>query len=274
MLSKTRYIQKNLFEMGKMNMLKTVKGKIATGAIAVALVGGSGFALANTDAGGKLKSWYDTQFGAKVSTIGGQVISYSNKKFNEAKAAYETEKANKLNEIDAQGQASSNDVTSAINSKKDAYVDQVNTTKGSISANMEAQFDQLTADANTLIDSAGAQGLTWAQNDLGTATGKKGTAELTELQTEITDATNAAKSELQAVINAAKSELNAQLNTETSATTAEIKAAIDAKLVEVQGEIANKATELAAAQKALIVAKAAELQTSGENELANVVNDI
>ena len=255
-------------------MLKTVKGKIVSGAIAVALVSGAGVAFADTDAGGKLASWYNAHFASKSTEVAGAVGVYGTQAANKAGKDYSTTKSYSLNDIKSQGNTSTNAANKAINDKKEALVGQVKGTKDSISTSMAAQFDKISSDANKLINATGDSALKYAQKDLKNSTGSTGTKALNDLNTAITSTTDAAKSELQTAIDTAKSELTAQLNAEATATTAEIKAAIDAKVLELQGLINAKAAELAQAQKDLIVAKAAELQGKAEADLDAIVDSI
>ena len=48
---------------GVMNMLKTVKGKVFVGTVAVGLLSGAGVALSTSSAGVNLKKWVDKKAG-------------------------------------------------------------------------------------------------------------------------------------------------------------------------------------------------------------------
>ncbi len=57
-------------------MLKSVKGKVLTGVVTVGLLTGVGTAFANVDAGAKLGSWYNTQFGHSTQAITSAAVGH------------------------------------------------------------------------------------------------------------------------------------------------------------------------------------------------------
>lgn len=255
-------------------MVKSFKGKVVTGVVAVGLLSGVSMAFANTDAGTKLQQWYNGQFGQSASTIQSGATSYAEGLVQPAIREYNGYKTEATNSINATRDTEISGATSEINSAKDGHITALNNKKAVIQSGMEGQFDAISTFANGLIDQAGTEIFNYAQGDLNRHVSGKGSQALSQVETDLNAAKESAKSELETAISTAKSELQAQLATETSATLEEIKDAIDGKVVELRGLVVAKRDELVNTQKGLIEAKAQELENAAKAELDAVVNGI
>ncbi|WP_040207388.1 hypothetical protein [Neobacillus jeddahensis] len=254
--------------------MKSIKTKIVTGVVTVGLLSGVGAAFAATDAGTQLQNWYNGQFGRSAVTIQNGVVNHVAGKVGALQAEYNGVKGNVTNQINGERDAQVTASTSEINAAKSKYIDQVTAKKATLSNGMAAQFDDISAFANSVINQAGVVAQNYANDELTKLAKDKGDAAITSVNTQLTAAQTKAKGELETAITNAKHDLTVQLAGETQATTQEINNAIDAKIGELRTLITNKAQELVDAQKTLIQNKADELESAAKTELDNVVKGI
>lgn len=255
-------------------MIKTLKGKVVAGTVAVTLFAGAGVAFGASDAGLKLQSWYNSQFGKSTGQIVSNVEADVKGRINGLATEYEGLKTGATNSINSTKTTASSEKSTAIDAKAQEHINAINKKESQISGYMTIQFDLLSATANGLINQAGKTATDYANSDLTKHTGDKGTAALGELNTELAAATKTASDELAAEIASAKTALQAQLDSETAATTAEIKAKIDAKIIELRTTITAKRDELVSAQQTLITNKANELEAAALLQLQSLVDGI
>jgi len=255
-------------------MIKTVKGKVIAGTLAFGLVAGSGVAFGATDAGSKLQTWYNTQFGATTQAGIGEVATYAGSKAVGLAIEYEGLKTAASTSINTTRETATTVGTTKINEQSAEHIAAINQQKAAIAGHMATQFEELSSYANGLISQAGIAAVDYATGDLTAHTGAKGGAALTALTTDLGNAKNTAVSQLESAIATAKSELQAQLATEKASTVAEIKALIDEKIKALRIEITQIKNNLVKAQQDLITAKAIELQTAAEKEMQDLVDGI
>src|SRR5690606_29041847 len=115
------------------NVLNTGKKKVLAGAVAVALVAGTGFGLANTDAGSQLQAWYNKQFNSAQSQVFKDVERYGTTEALKALGEYEVGKRAHTNAIGAAGNAESAGGQAEIQSAVDGHIEAVNNTHATIS---------------------------------------------------------------------------------------------------------------------------------------------
>lgn len=255
-------------------MMKSIKGKVVTGVVAVGLLSGVGAAFANTDAGTQLKTWYDGQFNTANAAVVAGETAHVGSIASGIQTAYNGVKAGVTSNINGERDAQVTAKTDSINGTKNVYVKQVTDKEAALSAAMQSQFDGIFALANSQINAAGVAGFAYAKSDLTKQAGKDGYAAVTAVDTQLSAVQAKAKTDLETAITSAKTDLTNQLAADTTATTNSINAAIDAKVLEIQGLISQKAQELVDAQKALIDAQALANQQAAENELDSVVKGI
>ena len=256
-------------------MLKTVKGKVIAGTVAVTLLAGTGAAFGSSfNAGDKLLNWYNKQFLASSGEMAADVKNDVEGKIKGLATEYEGLKIDAKEKIDQRKSDESEAKSASIDAEAQAHIDAINTKEAKISGYMDDQFDTLLGTANALIFAAGLTATDYANKDLKNYTGETGKAALNDLTTELTDATDVASKELSDEILATKTALLAQLKEEKDATTAEIKKAIDDKISALRTSITKKKDDLVVAQQALITAKAVALETAAKQSLQGIVDDI
>lgn len=257
-----------------MSGMKSVKGKIVTGVIALGLISGIGAVFANTDAGARLQAWYKAQFDKSAKVIADDTKAYAKSKAPGLKEEYNNLKDEKGEQISDAKDMQTSMADDVIKNAKNSHIRNLNNQKEKILNEMGAAFDGIVSDAQTEINSAGDRAYALATSDLGKYTDAEGKKALTDMTTQLTASKDKAVNELREAIDLAKLEIQKQLDYQTEASTTEIKAAIDAKIVELRGLINQKADELLSQQKQIIAAKATELEQIAKNELDSVISGI
>lgn len=255
-------------------MLKSVKTKVLSGAVAVGLLSSVGVAFASTDAGTNLQNWYNSQFGKSAKSIQNQTTNYAVAKVPGLTQEYNNLKKGAVDSINGTKATATNGANDAITNAKNQHLTSLANKKAAIDANLKSQFDGIQQYANTIIGQVGQQAQTYANNDLTKLTGDTGSADLNQLTTDLNKTSADAVKELQDAITAAKADLQAQLDSATADRVDAIKHMIDSKIDELRGTITAKKDELVAAQQKLINDKAQELQTKAEADLNAVVAGI
>lgn len=255
-------------------MLKTVKGKVIAGTVAVTLFAGAGAAFGASNAGTNLKDWFQDQFGLASDEITEDVASAVKGKVGGLVTEYNGLKTGATNSINSTKVTETTNKASNISAEAQAHIDAIEAEKAHIDGYLAGEFDALRGFANGLINQAGTKAVNYANTDLANHTGAKGTAALTALETDLGTATTEAKEDLQTAIDNAKNSLRGQLDAETAQTTAEIIALIDTKIIELRTTITAKRDALVVVQQDLIKAKALALETAAKASLQGIVDGI
>ncbi|MED4204102.1 hypothetical protein [Neobacillus mesonae] len=154
--------------------IKSIKGKIAAGAIAVTVIGSSTFAFANTNAGSQFKAWGDAQIAAAKLAISDALAG-----------SLKTAK----DRIESKASANKNAAEGRINQ---AGTDEKAETKSNIEAKLKEHIDSLTSQLATFLATIGGD-----FNALVTAENNNTTSSLdgqySALETNITIVLNEAK---------------------------------------------------------------------------------
>lgn len=255
-------------------MIKTVKGKVIAGTVAVTLFAGSGVAFGATDAGTKFQTWYNNQFKSEKSLV----ESDAETKVNDLKTNLETiykgrqeVASSRITEI-KKGQIG--EKNESINAQAQEHITLVNSKKAEISSLMKNQFDELLNDANKLIQKTGDQELNKYKKALPEYTKGLGDAAILEIEQELQETTRKAVSKLEAAIIEAQNSLLEDLDTESGLTKDQITAKITAKTAEVRSAIVEQRNELVIKQKELIEKAANKLDKDAEKQLQDIVNGI
>ena len=256
-----------------MRMIKTVKGKVITGATAFALISG-GAVMASSDAGMNLKAWYDGKFGESSTKVATDSANYAKGKVPSLNREYNGLKSEGTDFINTAGTQKTAEGAGNINQAKAEHITAIQDKEAEIQGYMDSQFDALYASAQKIINDTANQGYKWAQNDLSRKYGADGAAATAKVESDLTKVKDAAVTDLETAIQNAKGNLLTSLNSNTTATTAEIKAAIDAKINVLRGEITDLRDNLVAVQKQVISDKAIALENQAKNEMDTLVADI
>lgn len=254
--------------------MKSLKGKIATGVVAVGLLSGVGMVFADTDAGTALQNWYNGQFGTATQKVTNDtgvhaagVLRDGVNKYN----GFVTAATNSINGTkDTAIQTASGEITNA----EAIHAAALDRQKQFILANIDSQFAAIWNKAQTDIDSAGVEALKYANRDLKTKTDKLGSDALDQVNTDVTAAKEKAKADLVQAIQDAKDAITLKLNTDRDATIQSINDYMDAKETAILDLIEKEKDRLVGIQKDLINAKATEIENAAKNDLQNIVNGI
>jgi hypothetical protein len=255
-------------------MKKSLKTKVVSGALAVGLLSSVGIAFASTDAGTNLQNWYNTQFGKSASSIQTQVTNYATGKVPAISQEYNALRTNATTSINGTKTAETTNANTAITNAKNEHLDALAAQKQSIEDSLQSQFDGIQQAADTIIGQVGLQAIQYANNDLTTLTGNKGSAALTQLTSDLNATSSQALSDLQAAIATSKADLQKQLDEASASRVEAIQHIIDHKIEELRGTITTKKDKLVAAQQLLIQNKAEELQANALTDLDAAVSGI
>ncbi|MER2078250.1 hypothetical protein [Psychrobacillus psychrotolerans] len=253
-------------------MMKTVKGKVIAGTVAVTLFAGVGAAFGASDAGLNLKNWYKTQFTSSSGEVNKQVADYAGSKVDGLTKEYNTIKTDAGASINEKGGFVTEVASGNIDDRSREHIDSIKEEKAHIETYLAGQFDSLSTYTQGLINEAGKEALKYANNDLAQYTDKAGKAAVEKVNTDVKAATALAVKDLKDTIYWAKSDLQTKLDKERDLTVVEIKGMIDAKIVELRGEITKKTTALVKEQEKIITMTAKGLQIAGLKELDDLVS--
>ena len=255
-------------------MLKTVKGKVIAGTVAVTLFAGAGAAFGASDAGANLKTWYTAQFNKTAIEVAADSALYSGSKAKGLLNEYNTLREGAASEIDTSKTTNTNNSKTDIENAVAEHITSVEFSQAEINKYMEGQFNVISKAASDAMNNT-ADGITdFTTKDLTKLTGEKGKSALAHVNTELGQSKTDATAALNTAIKNAKDDLTAKLATEKGATTTEIKKMIDDKIIELRGKITEKKAELVAVQTGLIESKAAELEKAAIDELDAIVKAI
>lgn len=255
-------------------MIKTLKGKVVAGTVAVTLVAGAGVAFGASDAGTNLRAWYDGQFGSTAKGIEKEAAFYAASKVPGLIKEYNGIKTDATTEIDNSKTTNTNTSKSNIQSAAQEHIDDVKLTHEEIDGFLKGQFDAISTAAQKAIDDASTEVAKQTSNDLTSHTGKKGEEALKFVNEELDKSKNNAIDDLKEAIQVAKDDLSTKLKNEKNLTTAEIKGMIDQEIKDLRVIITEKKKELVANQQGLISAKALELENAAKVELQSIVDGI
>jgi len=254
-------------------MLKTVKGKVIAGTVAVTLFAGAGAAFGASDAGAKLQTWFNKQFNLATSGIESDANTYYDGLEEGLMEEYGVLKTGATTKINDKEFASRTNANTKIDSELQGHIDSIGTKKASLEGYMNVELANLLEDAEDYIFAEGTALSNRASADMEAHTDGKGSEALITLNTELTNTTNQAVSDLRQAIDNAKTDLQSQLNTKADATTDEIKGLIDTRIGEVRTWVTFMTNYAIQEQEDLINAKALELENAAKVQLKNIVDN-
>ncbi|WP_062350280.1 hypothetical protein [Bacillus kwashiorkori] len=254
--------------------LKTVKGKIVAGVATVGLLGGVGFAFANTDAGEQLRNWYEAQFNQSKAKVEAATDQYIQERTGELQAEYNDAKSNAGNDIDTKGNEESGRVQSEIENAKNSHLAALDGAKQEIMDSMGLQFYNLFQEGYLKIVQKANEAENFATNDLSAFTSQKGEAAIQKLTSEINTAKDAAVQDLQAAIEAAKAELTSELLTAEAYTKTSLQNQVDWAIEDLRETVEGIIADFVLAQQELIADAAAQLEAEAKAALDEVVSGI
>ncbi|WP_404458090.1 hypothetical protein [Oceanobacillus kapialis] len=257
-----------------MKVLRTVKGKIAVGVVAVGVISGTGAALANTDAGAQLKNWYEGLFNETAEVIEADVTAYGEGKLPELAEEYNGLKSDASADIDGTRASETESAEAAIAEVKNSHIESLDGAKTEILDGMGVKFYDLFLEGYFEIERLGEEGVNYATNDLTAFTGTEGEAALTKVTEDLTAAKESAVSELEEAIRQAREEITAEVENQKEITTRNLQNQINFKINDVREVVEELLEELVAEQQEIITAAAQTLEDEAKAALDDVVSSM
>lgn len=255
-------------------MLKTVKGKVIAGTVAVTLFAGAGAAFGASDAGAKLQTWFNTQFNLATSGVDADANSYYDGKEKVFLEEYGVLKAGATTKINTTKDTARDGADEKIDKALQEHITEINTKKASLEGYMNVEFANLLKKSEDTIYKKGTAISNRASADMEPHTQEVGTAALETLNTELASSTSEAVEELRIAIKNAKDSLQDDLDEHASATTVEMKKLIDTRIAEVSGHVTRMTNFMVQEQEDLIKDRAKELETAAKSEMQGLVDGI
>ena len=255
-------------------MLKTVKGKVIAGTVAVTLFAGAGAAFGASDAGAKLQTWFNKQFNLATSGVEADANSYYDGLESGLLQDYGVLKTGATTKINDTKDDARDDADENIDDALLEHITSINTKKASLEGYMNVEFANLLVNAEEFIYNEGTKLANRASADMESHTTQVGTTALGTLKDELATSTNNAAEQLRLAIANAKGSLQDDLDAHASDTTAEIKKLIDTRIGEVRGHVTRMTDFMVQEQEDLIVAKALELENAAKASLQGIVDGI
>ncbi|WP_144510797.1 hypothetical protein [Bacillus sp. FJAT-22090] len=255
-------------------MIKTVKGKVIAGTVAVTLFAGSGVAFGASDAGIKIKAWYDVQFGKTSANVETNYQAYQKDKLDGFATEVKDLKENATKKIDEGAAKQIADKSKNINDQKNEHIDAIKGEKAKIEGYMDSQFKTLSDAAKNKINSAADEALNSAEAEMLKHTNTEGAEALAFVQKEIKASTASAVDELKKAIADAKLDLQIELESKSTATVNELKGVIDTKINILIKNINLTTTKLVAGHNRIIMGQAEGLEQIAKKEMKDLVDGI
>ncbi len=255
-------------------MIKTVKGKVIAGTMAIGLLSSAGVALGATDAGTHIKGWYDKQFGQASANVETNYSGYQKDKIEGFNQVITDLKDSSTKSIVGVGERSTTKSNQNIDAQKKEHIAAINKEKASIEGYMASQFKKLSEEASVKINSAADTAWTDADAAMVKHIDAEGATTRASMKKELEATTATAVSELKKAIDDAKLELQKQLDSKTTATVKELKDLIDTRINKLSGDIETKTNKLLGWQYAYITTDAANLEKAALKEMKDLVDAI
>lgn len=252
-----------------------MKKKLIAGAVAIGILSGAGFAFANSDAGGSLKSWYDGVFNDTKASVHADSLNNAEEAFEQWGSENEGLKEKAAVAINTTKDQQINRVGSEITTAKEAHIQSLEAQKAALMENMNYQFySEVFLEGYLAINRLGDEALLAAGADYASYTASAGDVAVNEVTQQLNAAKENAVVELQEAIDNAKRELLAELDRETEISTRNLNSQITWKVDDLRKAIKNITAGLLEEQQAIIIAKAQELEDEAKASLDAVVSGL
>ncbi|WP_373894292.1 hypothetical protein ACUL41_00655 [Virgibacillus natechei] len=250
--------------------LGTMKGKVLAGTMAIGLVAGGGFALANTDAGEQLRAWYDGQFNTAVEQAEGEAGEYMDGQMSESYEEYEGLKGDATSDINQTRDSEIAGSEDAIAAARDSHIGDVEATRQELLDEAGLAFYNVLLDGYFEIDRITEEWSGYAANELPGYTEGVGDSAVAHVNKELDAAKEGAVTELEEAISQAQEELQSDLDSRSDNLTNELKKQVDWNIDDVRVAVTDLLDELVQEQQT-IVANAAQLK---EDEAKSALDDV
>ncbi|MUV37050.1 hypothetical protein JNUCC1_00856 [Lentibacillus sp. JNUCC-1] len=255
--------------------LKTVKGKVLAGVLAVGVVSSAGIAFANTNAGEALSNWFDGKYNSATESIESQVTDYAKGFLPELAERQEDHKDHVTNSVNVKKSYEIRTGKDDITNAKDSHLESLGSTKAEIMKEMGPKFyNEVFRPGKAEIDAAASQGLEYATNDLTRYSEGAGQDAVDEVTQTLNEAKDDAVSELEAAIEDAKAEITAKLDEEEAGAVHGLKGQVDIAVNDLKQNVNDLVKELVKEQHAIVADAAKELRNNAKAALDDVVSGI
>ncbi|WP_342577626.1 hypothetical protein [Psychrobacillus sp. FSL K6-2843] len=257
-----------------MKLLKSVKGKVMVGTIAVTLFAGAGAAFGASDAGTKLGGWFTGQFNQSKADLSTNVNGYVGTKVAETLPKYNAMKAGTTTTIENERKTSTATANANIDKDLNEHKDALENKRKELVNYTNTEFNKIFEAEKKKLHDLGVQAARQAQSDMDAHTSEKGKTALATLNTELEATTERAIDDLEAAIEAAKSNLQGNLNSNVEAKTADLKKVVDQEVKDFLLWAQGMANFSAQEQTDLIEAAAKKFEQDAKADMAALVDGI
>ncbi|UJL46326.1 hypothetical protein KFZ58_18585 [Virgibacillus sp. NKC19-16] len=250
--------------------LGTMKGKVLAGTMAVGLVAGGGFALANTDAGEQLRAWYDGQFNTAVEEATGEADDYMQGQMPELYEEYEGLKTDATSDINQTRDSETASSEDAIAVARDSHIGDVEATRQELLDEAEQTFYNAFVAGEAEINRITEEWSGYAANELPGYTEVVGNSAVADVNTALDTAKENAVSDLEEAIRQAQEELQSDLDGRSENLAYNLRQQVDFNISDVRDTVTELLDGLVQEQQT-IVANAAQLK---EDEAKSALDDV
>ena len=255
-------------------MLKTVKGKVIAGTIAVTLFAGAGAAFGASNAGERLETWFNNQFNIATAQVETDAKGYINSKKSELIGEYNVLKSNASGTINTTENEERVGAEGNIEKGLQDQITSINDKKIELEGYAKEEFGKILDDAEQEIYDLGTEASRLANHGMGKHTTKVGKEALATLEKGLVAKTDQAKLDLQAVIKTAQTNLQKEIDDQEEYTTDEIKKLIDKRIIEVRQFVTMMTNYMVQEQTDAIEILAQDLEEDALADLQKIVDGI
>lgn len=267
------FIYKNLINKGEIIMLKTLKGKVVASVAAVLLLAG-GTVFGASNAGEKLKEWFDTHFVKSAAVVVDESGSYLNDEMAGLEAELGGLTLDATNQIYNSRDTETKTAKANIVEAAEGHIESIKNTRENLETYMDEEFKSLKANAILTIENAQNKFKEDAEITMGRHTDILGQSALSHVNREITATTNQAIKDIEETISSVKGELLALLAKKADATTDEIKTLIDEAVGETLNNITDMTKRMVKKQTDDIEKKAAQMEEDAMIKMKDLIDGI
>ena len=255
-------------------MLKTMKSKVVAVAAAFVLVSGASVAFGASDAGSKLKAWFDAQLGQAVEDAETEYVGYMEGKMDDLGEELEDLKFDASNRIVAYGDSKTANAKTNIEGSAVEHVNSINGKKEELEGYINGAFDKIKNESGKVIRDRQNEFAAYADQEMGAHTNDRGIEALEFVNSELEATTNKALTDIEEAIRLAKEDLKNRMDEKADATIAELKVAVDTAVWGTSYWITGMTNYMVQEQEALIETKAQELEAAAKQAMQELVDGI
>ena len=253
-------------------MLKTIKAKVIAGVAAVLLVSGASAAFGASDAGTKLRAWFDTQFSPAKVVVENEAKTYLSNEMDGFHNVFNGLITDGTDNIQNTGMSETGKAKVGIETVAGEHIDSIINTQNEIERYMNSEFTRLKSDAETRLNEATAEFNNdgYMRRQLNQAATDARNALKLELDNSISDAL----SDIDNAIKEAKSELLTSLQDKSIATTESIKLEIDKKIAALSKTFSDAQKQIVSVHLVTIENLAKKMENDAKEAMQALVDGI